>query len=97
MNMAGLAKDVAKFYEPRKVLAMKTYRNIDGDSGIVAYDYGNDWIIVQFKNGQAYEYQASKIGQAHISAMKELADAGEGLHSYIMRNPIVKNGWSSKS
>lgn len=76
---------------------MKAYRNIDGDSGIVAYDYGDDWIMVQFKGGQTYEYQASKIGQAHVSTMKELADSGEGLNAYIRRNPIVRNGWSSKS
>lgn len=76
---------------------MKAYRDIDGDSGISAYDYGEDWIKVQFNSGQIYEYRASKIGQAHITAMKELANSGEGLNSYIMRNPTVKNGWSSKS
>lgn len=76
---------------------MKAYRNINGDSGISAYDYGDDWINVQFKGGNTYEYQASKIGQAHINAMKTLADAGDGLNSYIRLNPTVKNGWSSKS
>ncbi|MBZ0095836.1 MAG: hypothetical protein K8H75_10785 [Sulfuricella sp.] len=76
---------------------MKAYRDINGDSGISAYDCGDDWINVQFKGGNTYEYQASKIGQMHITAMKALADAGDGLNSYIMRNPTVKNGWSSKS
>lgn len=75
---------------------MKAYRDINGDSGISAYNYGHDWIKVQFKGGNTYEYQASKIGQAHITAMKALADASDGLNSYIMRNPAVKNGWSSK-
>jgi hypothetical protein len=76
---------------------MKTYRDINGDSGIFAYDYGDTWIKVQFKDGKTYEYQSLKIGQAHITAMKALADAGDGLNSFIMRNPTVKNGWSSKS
>lgn len=76
---------------------MKAYRDINGDSGISAYDYSDGWIKIQFKDSKTYEYQASKIGQAHITAMKALADAGDGLHSYIMRNPVVKNGWSSKS
>lgn len=76
---------------------MKAYKDIDRDSGIAAYDYGENWIKVQFKDGSIYLYQTSKIGQVHISAMKALADAGEGLNSYIMRNPTVKNGWSSKS
>ena len=76
---------------------MRAYKDTDRDSGISAYDYGDDWIKVQFNNGQIYEYRALKIGQAHIIAMKGLAEAGEGLNSYIMRNPTVRNGWSSKS
>ena len=76
---------------------MKAYRDINGDSGISAYDYGDDWINVRFKDGMTYEYRASKIGQAHITEMKALADAGDGLNSYIMRNPTVRTGWSSKS
>lgn len=76
---------------------MKAYIDINNDSGISAYDYGDDWIKVQFKGGNTYEYQASKIGQAHITAMKRLADAGDGLNSYIMRDPTVRNGWSSKN
>ncbi|MDO8991254.1 MAG: hypothetical protein Q7U91_16635 [Sideroxyarcus sp.] len=76
---------------------MKVYRDINGDSGISAYDCGDDWIKVQFKGGNTYEYHASKIGQANITAMKGLANAGDGLNSFIMRNPAVKNGWSSKS
>lgn len=76
---------------------MKAYRDINGNSGISAYDYGDDWIKVQFKGGDTYEYQASKIGQARITAMKAFADAGDGLNSYIKRNPTVNNGWSSKS
>lgn len=76
---------------------MKAYGAINGDSGISAYDYGDDWIKVQFKDGKYYDYQASKIGQVHITAMKVLADIGDGLNAYIMRNPTVKKGWSSKS
>jgi hypothetical protein len=76
---------------------MKRYGDIDGDSGILAYDYGDDWVKVQFKGGRTYEYQASKIGPAHISTMKKLADRGDGLNAYIMNNSAVKNGWTSKS
>ena len=76
---------------------MKAYRDINGDSGISAYDYGDDWIKVQFKDGLTYEYRASKIGHTHIAVMKGHADAGNGLNSYIMRNPTVRNGWSSKN
>ncbi len=76
---------------------MKAYRDINGDSGVSAYDYGDDWIKVQFKYGRTYEYRSSKIGSAHISMMKRLADSGDGLNAYINTRPDVKNGYSSKS
>ena len=76
---------------------MKLYRDINGDSGVAAYDYGTDWIKVQFKDGKVYEYRSSKIGTSHINAMKRLADSGDGLNSYINSHPDVRNGWSSKS
>jgi hypothetical protein len=75
---------------------MKAYKDINGDSGVSAYDYGDDWIKVQFKHGGTYEYLASKIGSAHISTMKRLADSGDGLNAYINTNPDVRNGYSSK-
>lgn len=56
---------------------MKAYQDIDGDSGVYAYDFGDDWIKVQFKHGGTFEYQASKIGSVHISTMKRLADFGD--------------------
>ncbi len=76
---------------------MQPYRNLSGKSGVSAYEYGDDWIGVQFKRGFTYKYQASKIGTAHISTMKRLADSGAGLATYISKNPDVRNGWSSKS
>jgi hypothetical protein len=76
---------------------MKTYKDIGGDSGVVAYDYGDDWISVQFKNGNTYEYRSSAIGSSHLSTMKSLADSGDGLNAYINKNSEVKKGYSSKS
>jgi hypothetical protein len=76
---------------------MKAYQDINGDSGVVAYDYGDDWIVVQFRRGGDYEYRASKIGINHITTMKHLADIGDGLNAYINTHPEVKNGYSSKS
>lgn len=76
---------------------MKAYRDINGDSGITAYEYGDDWIRVQFKYGGTYEYRASVIGFAHLNTMKQMADAGDGLNAYINKNLDVKKGFSSKS
>ncbi len=76
---------------------MKPYGNLSGNSGVSAYEYGDDWISVQFKKGLPYKYQAPKIDTEHISTMKRLADSGKGLGAYINKNPDVKNGWSSRS
>lgn len=54
---------------------MKIYKDIDGDSGVVAYEYGNDYIRVQFKTGSPYTYNYDSAGRHHIEKMKELADA----------------------
>ena len=75
---------------------MNAYRDINGDSGISAYEYGDDWIKVQFKHGGTYEYRSTRIGAEHISTMKHLAAAGDGLNAYINTNQDVKIGFSSK-
>lgn len=76
---------------------MKHYKDINGDSGISAYEYGEDWIRVQFKYGGTYEYRSSGIGSTHLNMMKRLADSGDGLNAYINTNPDVKKAYSSKS
>ncbi|MBT3068242.1 hypothetical protein [Rhodoferax sp. U11-2br] len=76
---------------------MKAYKDINGDSGVSAYEYGDDWIRVQFKYGGTYEYRSATIGSAHLSTMKRLADSGDGLNAYINTHPDVKKGYSSKS
>jgi hypothetical protein len=73
---------------------MKPYRDVDGDSGVSAYEYGDEWIRVRFKHGGTYEYRASSIGLSHLNAMKRLADSGDGLATYINTNPDVKDGYS---
>ena len=75
---------------------MTTYKNTDGDSGIAAYEYGDGWIHVQFSDGSNYEYQAAKIGSAHIAAMQRLADSGSGLNAYINTHRDVAKGYSRK-
>jgi hypothetical protein len=76
-------------------MAMKPYKDINGDSGVLAYEYGDDWIRVQFKHGDPYLYRSSVIGSGHLNTMKRLADSGDGLNAYINTNPDIKNGYSS--
>lgn len=75
---------------------MIAYRNIGGDSGIVRYEYGNDWIIVEFGQGEDrfYRYTNGTAGPRHIEQMKRLADSGTGLNSYI--NKYVRSRYQSK-
>jgi hypothetical protein len=76
---------------------MKPYRDINGDSGIAAYEHSESSIRIQFKHGSTYEYLASGIGAANLNTMKRLADSGDGLNAYINTHPEVKKGYSSKS
>jgi hypothetical protein len=72
---------------------MKPYKDLNNDSGISAYEYNDTSIFIQFKTGKIYEYQESKIGASHLNIMKHLADTGNGLNAYIMKNLVVKNGF----
>lgn len=73
---------------------MPRYKNTNGDSGIRSYQIGLDYIDVQFTDGWKYRYSYSSAGQANVEAMKLLADAGDGLNSFI--NQYVKQDYSRK-
>lgn len=64
---------------------MKIYRDIDGDSGVSAYEIGNYFIIVQFTKGDTYLYNYSVTGFNHVQHMINLARTGNGLNGYINR------------
>ncbi len=72
---------------------MKPYRHPDGEAGVVAYDYGGDWIKLQFAGGRIYEYTERSIGAGNLRAMKRLADSGRGLTTFVNTHPRVKNGY----
>ena len=66
---------------------MEQYLDLDGDSGIIAYETGDTYIRVQFdRTFNIYKYSYYKAGQLHVKKMKILAKSGNGLNSYIMRN-----------
>jgi len=73
---------------------MERYKNLGGDSGVSAYEIGDDSITVQFSTGAVYLYTYRSAGSANIEEMKLLAAAGEGLNSYIKR--YVNKGYESK-
>lgn len=65
---------------------MERYRNLGGDSSVVAYEIGSDFIRVQFSDGSVYMYTYASAGSANIEHMKQLARSGQGLNSFIMRH-----------
>lgn len=75
---------------------MKSYKDIDNDSGVSAYEYGEGWMHIRFSDGKTYEYKPEKIGHSHIATMKKLADSGDGLNAYINKHKNVLRGYSRK-
>ena len=65
---------------------MQRYRNLSGDSGVVAYEIGRDSIDVKFKDGWTYLYTYASAGPSQIEEMKKLAVAGQGLCKYIVQH-----------
>lgn len=73
---------------------MKRYKNLGGDSGVVAYEIGSDFIKVQFSDGSVYRYTYASAGSHNIEHMKQLAENGHGLNSFI--NTTVRYKYSEK-
>ena len=65
---------------------MTEYKNLSGESGILAYEIGDDFIRVQFQDEEIYVYTEESTGQEHIEEMKRLAQKGRGLNTYINQN-----------
>ena len=64
---------------------MTSYKNLWGNSNVVAYSYWSDFIKVEFASGTytIYTYTYGSAGSSAVETMKRLADAGSGLNSYI--------------
>jgi hypothetical protein len=67
------------------MFSMEQYRNINGDSGVVAYEIGDNSIKVEFKGAAKYLYTSQSAGASNIAEMHRLALAGSGLNSFISR------------
>lgn len=73
---------------------MKRYKNLGGDSGVIAYEYGVDFIRVQFSDLSIYRYTYAIPGTNDVDHMKRLADSGQGLNSFISR--VVRKRYAAK-
>ena len=68
-----------------QIPTMTRYRNRSGRSGIAAFAFMDDGIVVRFADGGTYLYGPTRPGRHHVGQMKSLAMAGEGLNTYISR------------
>ena len=73
---------------------METYRDLNNDSGVSAYEISDDSITVRFKTGAVYLYNYSSTGVTDVEEMKKLAKSGDGLNSYIRRK--VKGNYAKR-
>jgi len=73
------------FRAARYTGGMKRYRNLEGHSGVVAYDISPEAIAVKFTGGDVYDYTYRATGRARVETMKALAEAGRGLSTFISR------------
>ena len=74
---------------------MERYRDIDGDSGVLAYETGPDFIRVQFKDNSVYLYTYTSAGSHNIERMKLLAAAWRRIkciHKYERKEGICEEG-----
>ncbi|MDO9529651.1 MAG: hypothetical protein Q7J27_10900 [Syntrophales bacterium] len=73
---------------------MTKYKNLSGGSGVDKYLITDTSIKIQFvKSNKVYVYNHIKPGSSHVIKMKELAEAGRGLATYISQ--IIKKNYHS--
>ena len=78
---------------------MERYRNLGGNSGVVAFEIGEHLIVIEFapRSGSRerfYRYTTRSAGAEHLREMQRLARAGQGLATYISQsNPDYESRW----
>lgn len=65
---------------------MTRYKNLNGHSGVKAYDIADKAITVHFENNESYIYTYQTTGQAAVERMKTLVRQGSGLSTYISQH-----------
>lgn len=62
----------------------KRYKNINGNSNVNSYEIGPTYISVIFNDARkVYRYSYLRAGRTNVENMKNLAERGYGLNSYI--------------
>jgi hypothetical protein len=72
---------------------MQRYRTTKR-SGVQGFEIGPDSIDVEFSSGWIYRFSYLKPGAQRVEHMKQLAESGHGLSTFI--NKHVKNRFESR-
>ena len=81
-------------HNSREEIDMERYANLGGDSNVVGYEIGDDFIRVRFSDSSIYLYTYLSAGSNNIEQMKRLARNGQGLNAFINRN--VRKAYARK-
>jgi hypothetical protein len=73
---------------------MEKYKNLAGNSRVVAYEIGRDHLKVKFRDDSVYLYNYVCPGRQALEEMKALALRGQGLFTFI--NSHVSNNYAAR-
>ncbi|WP_243324177.1 hypothetical protein [Geothrix sp. SG200] len=62
-------------------------------SGVEAFQIGEEFIKIRFRNKRVYTYSTKRIHPSKIDQMKALASEGRGLNTFVNQNPDVRHGF----
>lgn len=70
---------------------MEKYLNLNGNSSVVGFDVGFDFIWVYFSNKTKYLYTDKITGKNEVETMERLAQQGRDLGTYLGRKPYKRH------
>ena len=65
------------------ITSLTPYGNGNGNSGIIGYEIGNDWMDIEYANGGIYTYTEKNVGEVNFLKMQVFAMQGSGLNAFI--------------
>lgn len=71
---------------------MTPYENQGGSSPILAFENGDDSIMIKFVDGSLYLFTYQSAGSSNVEQMKKYAMFGHGLHGFISRFVGMSSG-----
>ena len=68
---------------PSSFKKMNRYSDSEVKCELSAYEFGDDWIHIEFNHGVVYEYTYDSAGSHNVEMMKRLAETGHSLNNFV--------------